>query len=378
MGSVVVDAEGGVADGQARSLLIDADVHEYMPDARVLRPYLDERWHAFLYPNEQMRSGMPYGPPIGTSFLREDWVRDAKDRISEGRGVASQDLDLLREHLFEREGVTHAILCGFYYPGVTLGWYEAFAAIAAAYNDWQIENWLDKDPRLLGSIQIVPQDPQQAADEIDRVGVHPQMVQVFLPLVTEREYGDPMYLPIYEAAARHGLVVTMHHSGNTKTLLGHGYPRTYAEWKTMAAPMATMAQLTSVLFNGVLERIPELKFVFLEAGVAWVPWLLWRMDQQHREWRVEVPWLKRKPSDMVRDQIRVATQPLADIKPREFQQLADMSDTRNIFLFATDYPHYDADTVDVVLPGSLDDDLRERVMWKNAVETYPRLSALVQ
>jgi uncharacterized protein len=36
--------------------------------------------------------------------------------------------------------------------------------------------------------------------------------------------------------------------------------------------------------------------VFLEAGMGWLTWYFRRLDQQSKELRVEVPWVKHLPS----------------------------------------------------------------------------------
>jgi predicted TIM-barrel fold metal-dependent hydrolase len=302
------------------------------------------------------------------SPARSDWMR--------ADGTYGTELADMQKHLFEGEGVTTAILNGFFYPSTMVGNYEFATALASAYNDWQIAEWLDKDPRLRGSIQVVAQDPQAAANEIDRVAAHPQIVQVFLPLVAERQYGDPYYWPIFEAATRNRLAVTMHHSGATKTLFG--YPRYWIEWHMFAAPSSSAAQAWSLICNGVFDKFPHLRVVFLETGVAWVPWFIWRADAQYRELRVEIPWVKRLPSEHMRDCIRFATQPLGDMKPKDFAKLVEMSDSERMFLFATDYPHFDADSAAAALPGSLPENLRNRIRYQNAIETFPRLSGLAE
>ena len=155
-----------------------------------------------------------------------------------------------------------------------------------------------------------------------------------------------------------------------------GYPRYYIEWHTTAAPQAGMNQLLSIICNGVLDQLPELKVVILETGVAWLPWFMWRLDQQYRECRLEVPWVKRLPSEHMRDSVRLSTQPMGDVKPAHLQQLIEMTDSDRMYMFATDYPHYDADSVDQVLPGALPEALRQRIRYQNALETYPRLKDL--
>jgi uncharacterized protein len=356
---------------QPKTLLIDTDVHEVMRTNQVLFPYLDPHWQRYLgdYSGTMIGTQVPASFPYATPTPgpgRLEWV--PPDRI------AGADLDLMKEHLFEGQGVSVAILCGFFHASALRANYELAAAMASAYNDWQIEHWLEKEPRLRGSVHVVADDPAVAAREIDRVGGHPQIVQVFLPSVTDRQYGDPRYRPIWEAALRNQLVVSFHHGQHTQTVLG--YPRYYIEWKTTAPPQAAQNQILSLIANGTFDKYPELKVVFLETGVAWVPWFMWRLDQQYRECRVEVPWIKRLPSDHMRDNVRLSTQPLADITPRQFQQLIEMVESERMFLFSTDYPHYDADDPDKALPSTLPEDLRNRVRYQNALETYPKLAGL--
>ena len=71
-------------------------------------------------------------------------------------GLAGQNIDLLRKDLLVREKVSVAILNGFYYYSAQQGWYEQAAAMASAYNDWQIEHWLEEEPRLRGSVHGRP------------------------------------------------------------------------------------------------------------------------------------------------------------------------------------------------------------------------------
>jgi predicted TIM-barrel fold metal-dependent hydrolase len=352
-------------------MLIDVDVHELLRSIEQLYPYLDPAQRE-LRERYGSREGIavtpqfPYAVPLNVNHARLEWVLDD--------GTVATDLDVMRRHLFDEEGVTLAILNGFYHVSGRRAHFEYAQAMAKAYNEWQIEEWLDRDDRFRGSVHVVAHDPEAAAREIDRVAKHPQIVQVFLPTVTDRQYGDPMYRPIFEAALRNDLVVTFHHGEETETLFG--YPRYHLEWHTVAAPMATMNQILSLIANGLFDRYPELKCVFLEAGAGWIQWFMRRFDQQYRENRVEVPWLKKLPSDHMRSNVRLATQPLGDLTPKQFSDLVTATESEHVFMFATDYPHYDADSRDTVMPETMDAELRERVCFRNALETYPRLAGI--
>ena len=351
-----------------QTLLIDTDIHEYLRSVDDLLPYLPPVWQRFVteygWRILDINNGWPYAP---VAPRRPDWIL--------ADGTMATDVASMAEHVFDEEQVNFGILCGLYHVSALQAEYDFARALASAYNDWQIEHWLEKDHRLAGSVHVVAQDPALAAREIDRVAEHPRILQVFLPSVTDRQYGDPYYRPIFEAAVRNDLIVALHIGGHTKTVLG--YPRYFIEWHTVAGPQAAMNQLLSLICNGLFDKYPTLKVALLETGVAWVPWFMWRLDQQYRELRIQVPWVKRLPSEHMRDSVRLSTQPMGDIKAQDFVKLVEMVDSERMFMFSTDYPHYDADTAPQVLPGSLPESLRMRIRHQNALETYPRLPGLV-
>ncbi len=366
------DALTSVAERPKATMLIDTDVHELWNGVEDVLPYMDPVWrHHLKDPGWRWYGSaidpMPYLAPI--TGTRAEW---AGDKVGVNHAI---DATKTAQHLFEDEGVTTAILNGS--PSVHFSKmktdFEFAAALAAAYNDWQIEHWLERDARFCGSVHVIAHVPEAAAREIDRVAEHPGIVQVFLPLVNDRQYGDPFYRPIFEAAARNGLAVTLHHGSGTTTILGH--PRSYIEWHTLAGPQAAMGQLTSLLFNGVFDLFPNLKVALLETGVGWVPWMMGRADQQYRELRTSVPWVKRLPSEHIRDSVRVSTQPVTEMTAREFGELIERHRLERVYLFATDYPHYDADSASVL--DGLPETTSSRIRYENALESFPRLAGRV-
>ena len=97
-----------------------------------------------------------------------------------------------------------------------------------------------------------------------------------------------------------------------------------------------------------------------------------RFDLNYREFRSEVPWLKRLPSEHMRTNVRFATQPL-DFHPKEFTTLVELVGSDRMFMFATDYPHFDADSVGQGPANALPEELRRRIRCQNAIDTYPKL-----
>jgi hypothetical protein len=146
-----------VATGPSvKPLLIDVDAHEMMTSKSDLAPYMSGHWRKVVdtyyfdkFPVAPNGSWQVTAPSTGA---RNEWLVSADDAPA-GSGAASgagTSVDVMRQHLFEDEGVSHVILNGLFYPNCYPAHFEFAAALASAYNDWQIDNWLERDPRIYG------------------------------------------------------------------------------------------------------------------------------------------------------------------------------------------------------------------------------------
>jgi predicted TIM-barrel fold metal-dependent hydrolase len=109
----------------------------------------------------------------------------------------------------------------------------------------------------------------------------------------------------------------------------------------------------------------------IEGGVAWIPEIFWRLDANWKRLGHELPWLERSPSEVMREQIRFTTQPLEQPpNPRQLRQfLEGVGGLDELLMFATDYPHWDADVPNQIqrrLPKGWND----AVMSENARSFY--------
>ena len=91
--------------------------------------------------------------------------------------------------------------------------------------------------------------------------------------------GRSRYWPIFALAQELDLPIGIHsggYGGHAPT--GGGWLSYYTEeHQSNAHSMA--AQLTSLVLEGVPERFPKLKVVFIEGGFGYIPSTTWRMDQ---------------------------------------------------------------------------------------------------
>lgn len=348
---------------QTGKTLIDTDIHERVLYKDLVN-YLDDPWRRYITDCDwKQEKHLPYTQPAVAGVDRAD------ARIPDGR-PAGTDLNFMRAQLLDTCGHRYGILTGALDPSPSSmhGWYEMATALARAYNDWEIENWLDCDDRLYGSVHISAHDPQLAVREIDRVGPHPKMVQVLLPM-DDILWGDPYYHPIFEAAQRHRLAIGMHH--NEPPVYYGRFPRYFIEWHTLI-PTAHMIQVTNMVFNGVFEKYPDLKLLMIEGGFTFVPHLMRKMDEQYKALRHEVPWIKRMPSDIIRDHVRFTTQPMEEMNTEELLRIIAQIGSEDLICFSTDYPHWDYDSPTQALPR-LNESLRRKIFTDNALSMYSKL-----
>ncbi|MGD0434803.1 MAG: amidohydrolase family protein [Acetobacteraceae bacterium] len=217
---------------------------------------------------------------------------------------------------------------------------------------------------------LAAEDAVASVKEIELRANDPDFAQVFLLSKTSEPLGQRRYWPIYEAAAATGMPVGIHAFGNG------GWPNTAGGWASfyieemVGHGMAQQAVLTSLILEGVFERIPNLKVVLIEGGLAWAAALGWRLDAQWKKLKQELPHLKRAPSEYIRTNVWFTTQPIEEPEPRT--QLAEVFDWIgwDRILFATDYPHWDYDDPAHALPLQMTEAQRRGIFQDNAKRVY--------
>jgi predicted TIM-barrel fold metal-dependent hydrolase len=131
-----------------------------------------------------------------------------------------------------------------------------------------------------------------------------------------------------------------------------------------------MGHVVSLVLEGVFETFPDLKFIAIEGGLAWIPGVLWRMEKDWKALRSTVPWVKRPPSEYILENVRFTTQPIEEpTDPRHMLPLLEMIHADKTLMFSSDYPHWDNDSPSHGLPR-LPHELEARIFYKNAAELY--------
>jgi uncharacterized protein len=354
------------SDARSRLGIIDGDVHPALRSNADLKPYMAARWWELLQTyGTRRRHGMsfePYPKSAPRACRRDAWPEEG--------GVPGSSLSLMRKQYLDACGIEFGILGPLGTTGQSELNLDFSAALASAVNDWQREAFTLPEPRLKSAIVVPYEDGEASAREIERRADDGAFAQVFMLTRTGEPAGNRRYWPIYEAAARHGLPVGMHVFGaGGHPYTGTGWPSYYIE-ESSGHSTSCQTVVTSLVIEGVFERFPKLKVVIIEGGFAWLPALSWRLDKLFERMRSEVPHLKRRPSEYIREHIWLTTQPMEEPENRKhlFDTLEWIGWDR--LLFASDYPHWDFDDPIRAFPAGLAKERYNQILTANARAVY--------
>ena len=154
--------------------------------------------------------------------------------------------------------------------------------------------------------------------------------------------------PIWAMAEEAGLPIVFHVGGEEKlnpSYFENGLPRVkdfhggeenFTSVSYMPIPHSVELTLAAMIFDGVLDRFPRLKFGAIELGASWVPGWMRNMDSAamafvKNEERLQK--LSLKPSEFVRRQVRVTPY------PHEDAGWIIRNSGEEVCLFSSDFPH---------------------------------------
>jgi len=336
--------------------VVDADAHvnppptfwaEYLPaHLRDLAPVLVETDEGDFIDFEGRRRKL--------SMLAAQAGRKAEDIGHEGRLSDTRKggwMPAQRLEDMDIDGVDAAVLFG----GGPLGTVndELFMASFGAYNRWLADFCSYAPDRLSGVGYIpmrevdqsvamlreaaalgftsvnIPAFPLAAKLEV-AFGGHAQTAALTGDPLGPRRYCDAEFDPFWAAAVDLDIAITIH--------LGARATRYMEADKILAdmvaSKMAMAEPIAIMIYGGVFQRFPTLKFVSVESGVGWMAWLANYMDETWKKQRfwTESP-LTEPPSfymernvfgTFIHDQVGIATRHLPG--------------GRNI-MWTSDYPH---------------------------------------
>ena len=285
-----------------------------------------------------------------------DVAPDALQRIA----ARLHDFGEGRIDMMDKAGIATSVL-SLAGPGVQIERDTAIAvAKAAAANDLLAQQIQKHPDRYAGFGHLALQDPDAAADELERCMRDLGFCGVMINGHTNGRYlDDPALGPFWERAAALRAPVYIHPTDPVSpapVLDGHAALRR-ATWEW---GYETGSHALRLVFGGVFARYPDAKVILGHLGET-LPYLLWRFDSRAKLYGVKLP---QPPSSYIKSNIVVTLSGMFSAEPLH---CAIAALGHRSVMFSSDYPFESTEEAGHFMDHvALPDEVRNDIAYNNA------------
>lgn len=303
--------------------IFDADGHVIEP------PHVFKSWTGSRIPID-LPDTTPT-TPCGDFALLQDQFDNGFDAASYARAMDAQGIDAAV--LYPSIGLFVPFL-----PNLSAA--ESVDA-CRSYNEWIASYCAEVPGRLFGAGILPLADPTAAEKEVAWCADAGLVAMMARPNhLYGRNLGEDVYDPAYAAIAAAGLVLSVHEGLGlmNQPVIGASRFDSFAARHALSHPMEQMAAMTSLIFDGAMERNPSMKVAFLESGTGWLPYWLHRLDE-HCEWMAETECdeLELTPSEYFARQCAISSEAEDALCASVIEAVGS-----DHVMWASDFPHPDA------------------------------------
>ncbi len=221
--------------------------------------------------------------------------------------------------------------------------------LARAYNKWMAENLLAADDRIKTLAVLPYNSPEEAERVVKEFAGVKGVIGWCVPSTRHAPVHHNKYMRLYKMIEETGMPLSFHagyhwDDPSLKTI------NRFLGMHALGFAWPNIVHCTNWVLNGMPVRFPNLKVIWIESGLAWVPFLMQRLDDQFLMRPSEAPHLKRLPSEYMRDHCWYTTQPMETTNMKALECTLDMIKADTQLLYASDWPHFDFD-----LPSEITD-----------------------
>lgn len=358
--------------------LVDADGHVEESEATFSDEYLEPAFRAQrprvvavdqmvywmieeqMYPRRVGRGCHNLGTPASYQGEKTPHAKKKSDTIAsmEIHGVAE------RIAAMDKEGIALQVL----YPTLFLAYPLSanpglLTAMSSAYNRF-LGDQIGAHERLKWAAVVNLDDASAAVKQVREAYDLGAVAVMLLGTAGDRLLDEPAFLPFYEAVAEKDMTLAIHVGWSCpalNNLFTHLYPSA-----VNAFLMPVLLGFSSMITSGLLDRFPDLRIGFLEAGCQWVHFMLDRLEHRFGHMGnfladilpATAPKAQRSPMEYVRQGNLYVS---AEVEDKLLPQVVELLGEGQI-VYGSDMPHGDREVLS-------SDYLKQRPDLSEAVKT---------
>ena len=239
-----------------------------------------------------------------------------------------------------------------------------------AYNRWLTEVVLPENHgRFYTQLALPLSDAEASLRQVETFGGRKGVTGFMVTTVRTLPVHDNSLMKVYRAIEERGLSLAFHSGPNWGEPVFKGLNR-FLSVHALGFSFYNILHCTNWVINGMGERFPKLPVIWIESGLAWIPFLMQRLDHEYMMRPSEAPLLKKKPSDYMRDMF-YSTQPMEIQDMEALETTFRMMNAETQLMYASDYPHWDFDLPSTIydLPF-LSEKAKHNILGGNAARTF--------
>jgi len=246
---------------------------------------------------------------------------------------------------------------------------EVEVVLARAFNRWLTERILPQDERLKALLYL-PFNTPEACEELVAKYAHEADIIGFTVCSTRNNpVHSDVYARLYSMIQETGKPLAFH-SGYHWGDPSFAQLNRFLSMHALSFTHYNQIHVTNWLINAMPERFPTIKMLWVESGLAWIPFLMQRLDHEVLMRPSEAPGLKRLPSEYMRE-MYYTTQPMERTNLKLLETTMEAFNAETQLLYSSDWPHWDWDPPSTIttLPF-LSDQAKRNILGLNAARIF--------
>jgi predicted TIM-barrel fold metal-dependent hydrolase len=241
--------------------------------------------------------------------------------------------------------------------------------LAWAYCRWLTEEVLPHSPQIKTMIYLPMNQPDETLRFVEQFGSNPGVVGFMVTSARYRPVHSNDYMRLYAALEERGLPLSFHAIYHQQERMFEGMNR-FISVHALGFIFYNLVHMTNMVINGIPERFPRLKLLWIESGLAWIPFLMQRLDNEYMMRSSEAPLLRKLPSEYMRE-MYYTSQPIENLDREMLELTFRKINAETQLLFSSDYPHWDFNLPSTIydLPF-LTDGAKRRILGQNAWDLF--------
>ncbi|MDP6088068.1 MAG: amidohydrolase family protein [Nitrospinota bacterium] len=277
---------------------------------------------------------------------------------------------VLTRRAMESMGLDYMVV--FPTPMLSLGTHPQLhmeVLLGRAHNRWMVENLLKADGRIKSMLYLPISDPVASLKVIEEFADEPGVIGFMVTSVRNKAIQENQYMKVYAALEERGLPLAFH-GGYYWHEPAMALFNQFVGMHCVAFVLWNLVHLVNWVLNGLPERFPKLKVIWIESGLSWIPFIMQRLDSEYMLRSSEAPALKRLPSEYIRE-MYFSSQPLERNNLEALELTMKMMKAETQLLYASDWPHQDFDLPSTIfdLPF-LSDTAKRNILGETALKLF--------